>query len=66
LSTKSWQEFLMTVSFLEEDAPYFDELVDGSVGALQNALFDADLDEEANIIEQIMWKLVNKIELEKQ
>jgi hypothetical protein len=29
-------------------------------------LFDADLDEEANIIEQIMWKLVNKIELEKQ
>jgi hypothetical protein len=56
----------MTVSFLEEDAPYFDELVDSSVGALQNALFDADLDEEANIIEQIMWKLVNKIELEKQ
>ena len=56
----------MTVSFLEEDAPYFDELVDGSVGELQNALFDADLDEEANIIEQIMWKLVNKIELEKQ
>ena len=56
----------MTVSFLEEDAPYFDELVDGSVGALQNALFDADLDEEANIVEQIMWKLVNKIELERQ
>ena len=56
----------MTVSFYEQDAPYFDELVDGNVGALQNALFAADLDEEANIIEQIMWKLVNKIELEKQ
>ena len=56
----------MTVSIFEEDAPLFDELVDGSVGGLQNALFEADLDEEANIIEQIMWKLVNKIELEKQ
>ena len=47
------------MSILEQDAPYFDELVDGSVGDLQSALFEADMDEEANIIEQIMWKLVD-------
>lgn len=44
---------------LQADAPYFDTLVDGSVGALQNALFDMDMDEEANMIEQILWKLVD-------
>jgi hypothetical protein len=43
---------------LQADAPYFDELVDGPVGMLQNALFDMDMDEEANMIEQILWKLV--------
>lgn len=47
------------MNILEQDAPYFDELVNGDVGALQNALFEADMDEEANIIEQIMWKLVD-------
>ena len=47
------------MNMLLEDAPYFDELVDGSVGALQTALFEADMDDEANIIEQIMWKLVD-------
>jgi hypothetical protein len=47
---------------LLEDAPYFDELERTEVGAFQNALFEAGMDEEANIIEQIMWKLVdNKI-----
>jgi hypothetical protein len=44
---------------LLEDAPYFDELERTQVGAFQNALFDAGMDEEANIIEQIMWKLVD-------
>jgi hypothetical protein len=44
---------------LEQDAPYFDDLVDGRVGDLQMALYDMDMDEEANIIEQIVWKLVN-------
>lgn len=44
---------------LQADAPYFDTLVDGNVGALQNALFDMDMDEEANMIEQILWKLVD-------
>lgn len=43
-----------------EDSPYFDELVDGRVGDLQTALFAADMDEEANMIEQILWKLVDK------
>ena len=47
------------MSILLEDAPYFDELVDGAVGDLQTALFEAGMDEEANIIEQIMWKLVD-------
>jgi hypothetical protein len=47
------------MSKLLEDSPYFDELVNGDVGSLQNALFEADMDEEANIIEQIMWKLVD-------
>ena len=47
------------MNILEQDAPYFDELVDGSVGALQTALFEASMDDEANIIEQIMWKLVD-------
>ena len=47
------------MNILEQDAPYFDELVNGDVGALQNALFEAGMDDEANIIEQIMWKLVD-------
>ena len=47
------------MNILEQDAPYFDELVDGPVGMLQNALYDMDMDEEANIIEQILWKLVD-------
>jgi hypothetical protein len=47
------------MNILEQDAPYFDDLVDGRVGDLQMALFDMDMDEEANIIEQIVWKLVN-------
>lgn len=47
------------MNILEQDAPYFDELVDGPVGALQNALFAMDMDEEANMIEQILWKLVD-------
>lgn len=47
------------MNVFEQDAPYFDELVDGSVGALQTALFEADMDDEANIVEQIMWKLVD-------
>ena len=47
------------MNILEQDAPYFDALVDGSVGMLQNALFDMDMDEEANMIEQILWKLVD-------
>jgi len=49
----------MSNAILEQDAPYFDELVDGPVGALQLALYDMDMDEEANIIEQILWKLVD-------
>lgn len=44
---------------LQADTPYFDTLVDGSVGMLQNALFDMDMDKEANMIEQILWKLVD-------
>ena len=47
------------MNILEQDAPYFDELVDGAVGDLQTALFEAGMDEEANLIEQIMWKLVD-------
>lgn len=47
------------MNMLLEDAPYFDELVNGDVGSLQTALFEADMDEEANMIEQIMWKLVD-------
>lgn len=47
------------MNILEQDAPYFDELVNGDVGALQNALFEAGMDEEANIVERIMWKLVD-------
>jgi hypothetical protein len=47
------------MNILEQDAPYFDDLVDGRVGDLQLALFDMDMDEEANIIEQIVWKLVD-------
>ena len=47
------------MNVFEQDAPYFDELVDGSVGSLQTALFEADMDDEANIVEQIMWKLVD-------
>jgi hypothetical protein len=52
------------MNILEQDAPYFDDLVDGRVGDLQMALFDMDMDEEANIIEQIVWKLVNATILE--
>ena len=44
---------------LQADAPYFDDLMDGRVGALQLALYDMDMDKEANMIEQILWKLVN-------
>jgi len=44
---------------LQADAPYFDDLMDGRVGELQLALYDMDMDKEANIIEQILWKLVN-------
>lgn len=44
---------------LEQDAPYFDELVDGAVGDLQSALHDAGFEDDANLIEQIMWKLVD-------
>ena len=44
---------------LQADAPYFDDLVDGRVGALQLALYDMDMDKEANMIEQILWKLVD-------
>ena len=47
------------MNILEQDAPYFDDLVDGRVGDLQMALFDMDMDKEANMIEQILWKLVN-------
>ena len=50
---------MSTVNILEQDAPYFDELVDGPVGMLQNALYDMDMDKEANMIEQILWKLVD-------
>jgi hypothetical protein len=49
----------MDNTLLEQDAPYFDDLIDGRVGELQLALYDMDMDEEANIIEQIVWKLVN-------
>ena len=44
---------------LQADAPYFDDLMDGRVGELQLALYDMDMDKEANMIEQILWKLVN-------
>ena len=44
---------------LQADAPYFDDLMDVRVGELQLALYDMDMDKEANIIEQILWKLVN-------
>ena len=44
---------------LQADAPYFDDLMDGRVGALQLALYDMDMDKEANMIEQILWKLVD-------
>ena len=54
----------MSNAILEQDAPYFDDLVDGRVGELQLALYDMDMDKEANIIEQIMWKLVNATILE--
>ena len=47
------------MNILEQDAPYFDDLVDGRVGDLQMALFDMDMDKEANMIEQILWKLVD-------
>jgi hypothetical protein len=47
------------MNILEQDAPYFDDLVDGRVGDLQLALFDMDMDKEANMIEQILWKLVD-------
>ena len=50
---------MSTVNILEQDAPYFDELVDGRVGELQLALYDMDMDKEANMIEQILWKLVD-------
>ena len=53
------------MNILEQDAPYFDDLVDGRVGELQLALYDMDMDEEANIIEQILWKLVNATILER-
>jgi hypothetical protein len=49
----------MSNTILEQDAPYFDDLIDGRVGELQLALYDMDMDKEANIIEQIVWKLVN-------
>ena len=44
---------------LQADAPYYDELMDGDVGALLNALYDMDMEEEANTVDQIVWKLVN-------
>lgn len=44
---------------LSADAPYFDDLMCGRVGELQLALYDMDMDKEANMIEQILWKLVN-------
>mgnify|MGYP000043855024 FL=1 len=44
---------------LQADAPYFDDLMDGRVGELQLALYDMDMDKEANMIEQILWKLVD-------
>ena len=47
------------MNILEQDAPYFDDLVDGRVGDLPLALFDMDMDKEANMIEQILWKLVD-------
>lgn len=49
----------MSNAILEQEAPYFDDLVDGRVGELQLALYDMDMDEEANMIEKILWKLVN-------
>lgn len=44
---------------LEADAPQYDELMDGPVGALLNELYAMDMDEEATIIDQIVWKLVD-------
>lgn len=44
---------------LQADAPQYDELMDGDVGALLNALYDMDMEEEANTVDQIVWKLVN-------
>ena len=44
---------------LEADAPQYDELMDGPVGTLLNELYAMDMDEEANIIDQIVWKLVD-------
>ena len=44
---------------LEADAPQYDELMDGPVGALLNELYAMDMDEEANIVDQIVWKLVD-------
>ena len=55
----------MSNASLEQDAPYFDDLVDGRVGELQLALYDMDMDKEANMIEQILWKLVNATILER-
>lgn len=55
----------MSNAILEQDAPYFDDLVDGRVGELQLALYDMDMDKEANMIEQILWKLVNATILER-
>lgn len=44
---------------LQADAPQYDELMDGDVGALLNELYAMDMDEEANLVDQIVWKLVN-------
>ena len=44
---------------LEADAPQYDELMDGDVGNLLNELYAMDMDEEANIVDQIVWKLVD-------
>lgn len=46
-------------TILEQDAPYFDDLIDGRVGELQLALYDMDMDKEADMLQQIVWKLVN-------
>lgn len=55
-------ELKATMTLEEEllsDAPYFDNLMDGRVGELQLALYDMGLGKEANMIEQILWKLVD-------